>query len=174
MGYSTTLYTVDVDALRATVGSNDAGLLARIKHAEADELDPDEYDGTPPLTLEQALEELFRGIVTEPGSGHEYAYALELICRHLGQTVAEVPRLAELRLDTPLEEDRLPIQIPTPNNFPHVSYLSAPEVVREFERLSSVDMEEGVEDALAKERQALVEALGKAKRRGLGVVCFYY
>lgn len=46
MGYSTTLYGVNLDALKAAVGSNDAGLLERLRSAgtvngdQAAEVDP--------------------------------------------------------------------------------------------------------------------------------------
>jgi hypothetical protein len=50
MGYSTTLYAVDIGELRAAFGSKDAGLLERIREAIR------QRDGdTPPVEPKQVL-----------------------------------------------------------------------------------------------------------------------
>ncbi|QDV35514.1 DUF7691 family protein [Tautonia plasticadhaerens] len=178
MGYSTTLYGVDLERLRTALGSEDRALLARIKEAERDEFErSDDWFDEDRLTLAQALDDLIEGRVSRPDCGFQYAYALELLCRWLG---AELPHddllgsLDDLEVETLLERARLPVEIPTPEDFPVVSHLTSEEVHGELVRLSAIDLSFPEDEDIEEARHALVRCLEAARKRGVGVVSFYY
>ncbi len=171
MGYSITLYAVDLERLRAAVGSCDTALLRRIRRREAEEFEADEdwfgEAAAGKLTLREALEELVAGKWTSPNSGGQYGYALELLCRDLGKR-AELEVSPELVAGTALARARLPLEIPPPEDFPVISHLT-PEEARAA--LSGRTVPGGDR---AEEWEALAGCLMTAARRGWGVVSFYY
>lgn len=147
MSYALRVYQVDLNALRATVGSNDTALLQRVLAREAyairahDEWFADEIAGGDP-TLGQALEQIVRNQMVR-SAGYAYGYALELLCRELGEPLPSDnfqgigwswietvdARLAELNAPPRFRLDRLagifPLQdVPRPSDFPSIGHLT--------------------------------------------------
>jgi hypothetical protein len=171
MGYSANVYAVDLERLRAAVGSMNLALLQQIKRSQADEFEAsDDRFGDAAhsdLTLEQALEELIEGRVSSPACGFQYGYALELLCRGLGKHLTTVGG-RELFEDTPLARVRLP------DDFPRISYLTAEEVRAELERRPEREAAFAADEGLAEEWEEFAKCLVSARRRKTGIVTFYY
>ena len=93
MGYSHSFYAVDVSEVKALIGSKDNGLLEDIIKSQAEDIEyndecfEDEIeDGDFPDTT-TALREIFDGNPRISAEGAMYGYALQVICRHMGQPV---------------------------------------------------------------------------------------
>lgn len=173
MSYSVYPYVVDLSELYAAFGSRDAELATTLVEVWDEEVRDNAWDfsraievGAP--TLAQALQDLVDGSVTQPDAAWQYGYALELLCRHFGQRLPN-PAFEELRpyaigyfdaIDglRPLNlGSRMPLPIPTPEDFPAVSYLTADEVIVALTTEQSFS--DGIEDAAWK-----AEAGGEYRR----------
>lgn len=157
MGYNVSAYAVPLSHVRAAIGSGDADLLAAITAAAArygriDAQDEDLYDadgGEPPVaTMAEVVRHLVAGEAYER-VGFKYGYALELICRHVGQllsnaqwsalrwewleevdaalTAANVPA-GEFRVTRHLVCRGSPVPLPRIEDFPSIGYLTAGEI----------------------------------------------
>lgn len=185
MSYSTTLYAVDIEHLQATFGSQDAALLANIERKYAGEIadsntsfDEEIAEGAP--TRQKALREIIDGEITRPDYGFQYGYALEYLCRHLGEIVASrflngvFGSLADLEVDTFLAQDRLPLPLPEPDDFPFISYMTPEEITEELQRLAGMDLSYPEDEEIEAERHDFRDCLKKAEAAQLGIVAFYY
>src|SRR5688500_16176002 len=86
MSYSVGAYAVDLGELRKAIGSRDEALLAGLVEpkpelGEADEEAEDEGK----ISAVMALRHLVMGATPPPPSAYQYHYALEELCRHLGE-----------------------------------------------------------------------------------------
>lgn len=170
MSYSTMIYAVDLDRLRKTVGSRKGSLIRKLKRRVDDDADDDE------ISVAQAVEELIKGSFTAPGSAHQYGYALEHVCGHLGTCLDSnsVGDVSELELNTPLADLRHPVALPEIADFPFISSLSKDAVDAEVERLGSMELSFPDDEEIEEARRELFECLRQAAARRLGVVTFYY
>lgn len=170
MGMGASLYGVDLERLRAAVGSGDRALLGRIRRAEKDEfLDDDAFIEKGDLSLGQALEELLDGRLSRPDCGFQYGYAVELLCRGLGTCLASL-LWWEFFESTPMRMTRSPVPIPEPDDYPFIHYMTADEVRVEAGRQTpaSLGAPDGSEEQ--EERRRFVECLHWCEKRGLGLV----
>ena len=94
MSYHLTPIAVDLDKLRAAIGSRDAALVGiirgrfyadskRIDRLLKEVLDPDEE----PLTTGDILRHLIMGEPYREDAGFAYGFCLELVCRQVGKAL---------------------------------------------------------------------------------------
>lgn len=100
MSYAVTAIAVDLDRVRAALGSKDKTLLAHLRETSADDLEQvddmladhtdssedENGDPLPPLTTADVLRHFVMG---EPyrdgdGTGFAYGYCFEALCKHFG------------------------------------------------------------------------------------------
>ena len=177
MGYATYVYAVDLRRLKAAFGSGDEALFRRIKKRNAkiwrhnERVSADAIgEGEP--SDEQALREFIEGRITRPEHAPAYGYALKSVCADLGAGLGELPDVRDLKLDSPLEQPRLPVLLPPNDDWPVVSYLTSQEVVREAKRVAAADLSHA-EKWLERERRRYAAFLEAARERKSGVVTFY-
>lgn len=97
MGYTVSAYAVDLDAVRAVVGSRDGRILTELTAALADDLEQiddmlceyaedneDEKDPYPPLTAADVLRHLVMGDPCRKDVGFAYGYCFAALCAHFG------------------------------------------------------------------------------------------
>jgi hypothetical protein len=136
LSYTLVVYLLDLDELRRAVGSRDEALLSAViaddpEAFEPEEPDPDDREEIPPG---EALRHLVMGEKHDPGSAHQYGYALEHLCRHLGRRLEggwwESIRWTVLQA-TGMEEILAgpPVPLPPNDSFPVIGFLT-PEQVR--------------------------------------------
>ncbi len=172
MSYSLQIYSVKLDELRAAIGSGEVALSQKVIAENREEIesidewfaDEIEEDECPPAA--QAVEELICGTPSPSAeAAPQYLYALELICRSLGERVAhdaDIEEFASINEDHLLR--RCPISIEELPDFPGIGYLEADECVSLLERASK-DPECSVE---------LERILNQAVERNSGLIFFYY
>lgn len=96
MSYAVHPIAVDLDKVRAVIGSKDKAFLARLKKSIGDELEQiddmladyvDEDEEEEPLTTADALRHMIMGepYRADEGLGFAYGYCFEAICLHFGQ-----------------------------------------------------------------------------------------
>jgi hypothetical protein len=125
----------------------------------------------------KALVALIKGNLDKRIKTSDYGYALERLCRLLGQrsdldeAVADIEALG---LKSPLSTARAFAQVPHDDDFPVISYLTATEVQSEASRLGRIDLAYPVDEDIENGRVALANAIGFARTQGLGVMTFYY
>lgn len=172
MSYSLQIYSVKFDELRAAIGSKNVALSQRVIAENCEEIesidewfaDEIEEDECPPAA--QAVEELICGTPSpSEDAAPQYLYALELICRSLGERVAHDVDIEEF---DSINEDHLlrrcPISIEDLPDFPGIGYLEAEECASELERQSKNP----------ERSQVLEETLNRAVDRKSGLIFFYY
>jgi hypothetical protein len=142
------------------------------KEEELSELGNPEDD----VTEDQAVEELIAGKITRRKNAPTYGYALENLCRTLGQFLGDVgtDQLRSLKLKTRLSKVRLPVKVPKNNDFPYISFLEADEVQEEVASLRAMDLSDPGDPENEAERQRFQQLLEQAAAQHLGVVGFYY
>ena len=182
MSYNLQVYAVDIDRLRAAFGSSDATLVSAIKADQADEIKDnwnwfrDEIDGGAP-TLDAAVEHIVAGTLPVDGPhGFQYGYAVEVLCRQLGEELelrGDLGFLAELGLETALLTSGPPLPVPPAADFPEVGFLTARQVTVELARFKATGVG-GEDDEFAEAREELVGHLERAAELGVGVVAFTY
>lgn len=126
------------------------------------------------FTADDALIELIEGKPTRPRSAHQYGYALESLCRALGQALGNLGDLVYLKLDTPLTGIRSPAPLPAIKGFPVIGYLTDDEVKVEVNRLQSMDLSFPADEEVQQERKTFLQYLQQAARGAKAVVRFYY
>jgi hypothetical protein len=97
VGYTVSAFAVDLDAVRAVVGSRDVHVLAELTEALADDLEQiddmlseyaedndDENDPYPPLTAADVLRHLVMGDPCRKDVGFAYGYCFTALCAHFG------------------------------------------------------------------------------------------
>lgn len=172
MSYSLQIYSVKLDELRAAIGSGEVALSQKVIAENREEIesidewfaDEIEEDECPPAA--QAVEELICGTPSPSAeAAPQYLYALELICRSLGERVAhdvDIEEFASTNEDHLLR--RCPISIDELPDFPGIGYLEADECESELAR-ASTDPECSAE---------LERILSRAVERKSGLIFFYY
>lgn len=176
MGYTTIAYGVDIDRLAAVKGSCDQGLLAKMDRAISEEehriADPD-----CPLSLREALERIVTNQVKSvPNGDHQYVYAMELLCQHLGKALdgqGHIKYLDDLCWDVAMNDFRTPLDLPNPLGFPDARYLNAEETQREYEKFRDVDSECDDSD-VTEGREEYVWWLKQCVDEGIGLVTLSY
>ena len=182
MSYTLTTYLVDLDELRSSVGSKDDELIRSIIASNSDEFDDadDFEEGTEYLPLADALRQLIDGSDLDPREYTQYGYALEEVCRYVGQPAMEWTALRwegveAVGLGRWLVEPGLPVPLPpTDDDFPYIGYLTVPQIEPERERVLTLkgslgDGADGVIRLLDEYEGWLTEAI----RRKKGIVLFY-
>ena len=176
MGYSTLAYAVDLERLNAAAGSGDQALLAKIEESEGEHLESTlGVDGAP--TLREAVHAIVTAGKKDKRWAWQYAYALEVLCRALGERLENDDLIAfvtDLDLETRLNDTRLPLGLPEPSDFPVVSYLTADEVRTEYDRFKDEDVTVGDDEELDEARVEFVGYLRQAAERGQAIVMFAY
>ncbi|MBS0261489.1 MAG: hypothetical protein JSS02_05985 [Planctomycetes bacterium] len=181
MSYTLAAFAVDLGQLQAVFGSQDQSLLKSIMSEQAAEFvsndrwfKEDLAPGQP--SLREALEQIVTGqLHPVAGSGFQYGYATELLCRHLGIEIPteELVFVSELEIDTKLLTSGPPLPTPPPDDFPEIGYLTAEQVAEEFVKFSHLgEIESG--DDFTPARHEYVNLLDEAKQNHLGLVTFTY
>jgi hypothetical protein len=182
MGYTTIAYGVDIDKLAAVKGSRDQRLLAEMELLLAEEeqeaADSGFSDSLCPLSLRAALERILADeIEAMPNGNHQYVYAMELLCRHLGKALDDcghVKYLEDLGWEVAMDDFRTPLDLPQTFGFPDTCYLTAEEVRKEYERFRDVDPDDDEHPDIAESREEYVGWLKQCVDEGLGLVTFCY
>ena len=174
MSYSTHLYAVDLDALRAAIGSKDSALWERLARSEEGDIDE-------PSEVDVAVRRLIFGV--DPGQTEfegfresNDAHALRELCGVIGTWLDDDDSLGDLEpleLDSPLCVERMPVDLPQPRDFPSVRYLEADEVAAEVKRLETMDLSFEDDSDIEYARKMLFECLREADKMGRAVVAFY-
>ena len=176
MGYSTLFYSVNLERLTSSVGSNDRTLSDLFAQRFPDELEC-RLDDDEPL-LADAFAGLVSGSFNHPNAGHQYGYALEILCRIIGEHLPDddaIGDLGPLEIASPLESPRHPVNIPKElDEFPRISYLEPTEVKTESARLSSIDIVFPNDEDIEEAREAYKNCIDEAAEQNLAVVTFYY
>jgi hypothetical protein len=148
------------------------GLMSCSTEEELRELGDPEDD----LTEEEAVEQLIAGKISRRKNAATYGYALENLCRTIGQFLGDVgtDQLRSLKLKTRLSKVRMPVKLPKNEDFPYISFLEADELQNEVASLRAVDLSDRKDPENAEERKRFLQFLEQAADRRLGVVGFYY
>ena len=158
-------------------------------------------DGDLPNTT-TALREIFEGNARPNAEGAMYGYALQIICRHMGQQVEGgeygVADVTDHPYDSLLVKSGIPIPIPEPSDFPMIGYLDFSQLDDEI-ALAKADHEKVASDSaeamsairglmnavglglkpgginpeeIQEDIDAYVETLEAAKKLGKGIISF--
>jgi len=176
-------YLIELDKIRAAVGTANAALVEAIvrRNPEAFEEDSGEE-----LSPRQALEELIAGRLTRPESAHQYGYVLKDLAGHLGEPIEpnwwcgvgwealEVTGLADV-----LGRSGSPVELPPINGgFPTIGYLTRDEVAPTLDSLRDRFPADSEPDEEAYGLQDLVDEyeqwLQAAARSDKDLLFFYY
>src|SRR5687768_10056766 len=94
MSSAINVYAVPVGRLAEVVGSRDRAVIDAIVEGQADFLESiDNIHEEAEMSCAEAVAELINGEVSEDGPGYLYGYALEAICRHVGE---ELPNMGPI------------------------------------------------------------------------------
>ena len=142
MSYSVGAYAVDLEELRRAIGSRDETLLAALIEQNPDLGEPDEdAEEEGKVSEGMALRHLVMGETPHPPSAYQYHYALEELCRRLGEWlpgdlwtsirwwVLEETGFEEILAMGP------PVDLPPSEDFPRVGHLTVEQVRRLVERM---------------------------------------
>jgi hypothetical protein len=174
MGYASSFFAVDLDELRRAVAEHDMSVVRRVQAAQPDQFGHKLHDGDPPLG--EALRRIVAGEAMGARHSHQYGYALKLLCVVEGEWLPDDDLIGDLQplgLHSPLEQHRLPIDIPANQDFPFISFLDASEVRREAERLASMDLACLDDDDVQDARRAYAACIARAAEQGKAVISFY-
>ena len=174
MSYASSFFAVDLDELRRIVAEHDLSVVQRVQAAQPDQFEHKLNDGDPPLG--EALRQIVAGETTGLRYSHQYGYALKLLCQVEGQWLPDEDVIADLEpleLHSPLEQYRLPIDLPANKDFPFISFLDACEVRREAQRLASLDLSYPEDEAIQEARAAYAACIAQAAEHGKAVISFY-
>jgi hypothetical protein len=178
MGYSTTMYAVDLEDVVRAQGSKDGSLVAKIVKRYAADIEESNAwfeeelaDGAP--TLDEALRQIVDGAPLDADYGFQYGYALELLCRHFGARVDEdqIGFIEHLGLRTKLNDERPPIEIPEPDDFPKISHLKRDELGPE---IASLEKQLAAPGEQHDAQEKFIKQLRRAQDRAKAVVTFTY
>ena len=181
VGYVTVAYGVDIEKLGAVKGSCDERLLSEMESLVAEkERRAAEWPSSSvePLSLRGALERVINDrIEPVPNGDHQYVYAMELLCRHLGTSLdghGHITFLEDLEWDIAASSFRTPLGLPQPGALPDTCYLTVEQVKGEYERFRDVDPDDDERPYLAEAREEYVWWLKQCADESLGLVTFCY
>lgn len=175
MSYASVFFAVDIDELARVVADHDTSVIDRIKIASPQQFVQTLNDGDP--SRGEALTHIIEGAPKDASHSHQYGYALQLLCKELGDWLPDDDLIADLEpleLDSPFEIDRIPIDIPDAPDFPFISFLTAAGVEQECARLALMDLTFPDDSDIEAARNAYSNCISEAAKRGLGIVYFYY
>lgn len=145
MSYSLNVYMIDLGEAKRVIGCKDTKLLEKIrKHkltSDADDEDSDEEqeaaetdEEDEELSEDVALEHLIMGTRPVAGQAHVYGYALERICRFLGERLdtcyfegTNSRYLDQVKYVNSLVSRGPPVKLPPIDDFPAIGYLTRDE-----------------------------------------------
>ena len=136
MSYSVGAYAVDLGELAKVIGSKDEALLAALIADNPELGEPDEEaEEEDQVSESAALRHLVMGETPHPPSAYQYGYALEELCRHLGEwlpgdlwTSIRWTVLEETGFQEILKKTDPPVPLPPSEDFPRIGHLSAEQV----------------------------------------------
>ncbi len=109
---------------------------------------------------------------------YQYGYALENICRAMGQHLATIEGdilLTGLKLKTPLSRRRKPVKLPkSDDDVPAISYLTAEQVQQEHTRLQGIDLAFPACSDIEQCRREYADSVARALSTGSAIVAFGY
>lgn len=175
MGYSTIMFGVDLERIKATIANQDLSIVDSAREQDRDEFDSTMDEDDP--TVGQALETIIMGRELNPMHLHQYGYAFKLMCETLGELLPDddmIGDLGPLELDSPLENFRSPIDIPAQKDFPYISFLTSAEVNQESQRLLDMDLSFPANEDIEEGREAFANCIRIAAEKNLAIVTFYH
>jgi hypothetical protein len=142
VSYSLNPYLVDLDALARAVGSKDESIIAAVTARDPEAFAEDDGDDEE-ISLGRALRDLVMGNPPVEESAHQYGYALEQLCDHLGKRLDGEDVWEGIRWEvleaTGMEEimeRKPPVPLPKTDDFPAIGHLTAAEIAEMTARLS--------------------------------------
>lgn len=193
MGYSFSVYAVDLEKLKAVWGSADDKVKNALKKKLADDITENDEtwaeqiasEGVP--STETALDDIFAGKATKRKHGFQYGYALEIICRHLGKRVDDLDMTWVDELIDPLLKKHkkpnaqkllgsgsFPMPIPKPADFPEIGTIDAAGMTALGAALDAIEEDAEDDDDATEVIEELRGWLASAKKAKKQIVWFIY
>jgi hypothetical protein len=190
MSSTVTVYAVSVDRLKQVVGSGDQALIDAIVEGQADFLASiDEIDDEAERTCAEAVADLVNGETSDDAPGYLYGYALETICRHVGQELPNISGISRAsqwieKIDAVLTSkgvplrfsnlvyDGTPIPIPEPDDSPSIGQWPAGKIPAALAAIQSIEpagIDNDMDETFAQMRGWFERA---AKTPGVSIVGF--
>jgi hypothetical protein len=193
MSYGFMFYSVDLDKFTAACGSKDDKLRRMISGRFKGEFASyDEGRGEGALSLRDALRQVIMGEPLDPRAGSTYHYACKLICEHFGKFMPNAPLLPIAlefidEVDDALREmgvfdavslsklayRGLPVDLPSPDDFPMAGYMTSDEVRAAREQLDAATYG-GDHGDIAEAIDCIRDLLRAASGKGHAVVSFFH
>ncbi len=177
MSYVLMPFMIDLSKLRAAVGSKDAALVQAIRAHNPEEFT--KVDRERGLSLGDALSRLVMGEKLGNEKTYQYGYALEALCRHLGEVIRPDTwggvRWAAME-DTGVEavmESGPPVPLPPNDDFPTIGYLEVGDIRRRLKEADGNGMTNPDSDL----QELLTEFEGwlrQAASNGKDLIFFYH
>jgi hypothetical protein len=149
MSYSLIPYLIHLPALKLIPGSTDDALIASVIASRPEEFeDGGEDEGE--ISLRAALTDLVMGKTLDPKSAHQYGYALEKLCDHIGERLdSDCWESIRWSLIEATGMERLlrtgpPVQIPAIDSFPAIGHLDASEITQILDDLGDGHLKSAV------------------------------
>jgi hypothetical protein len=184
MSYALTPYLIDLEELRRAVGSRRQSLIAASLGGDPNELrdaweteEDAEVEGL--VSFDQAVRHLVMGEPLNQDCGSEYGYALERLCRHLGEVIlpdawgaVRWAAVTDSGLEDLLTKTGSPVPIPN-TDFPVIGHWTAAEVAAKVSELGGSHLTSD-DDELQELLEEYEGWLRKAAAKGNAIVFFYY
>jgi len=178
MSYALAGYLIDLEKLRSAVGSRDKALIKAV----IDE-DPKAFAAAPSkddISLKDALTHLIMGEPMDARSAHQYGYALEQFCRHLGTRVesrrwdtVRLEALEDTGIEKLMDKNGPPVALPSIRDFPAIGHVPASAIraaLDEVQERYDAATDDDLRDLLSDYEGWLLAALEQNK----SLVLFYY
>jgi hypothetical protein len=200
VSYQLSPIAIDLDALRAAIGSRDAALMGKIRgrfYADSkridrllkEVLDPDEE----PLASGDVLRHLIMGEPYREDAGFAYGYCLELVCRQVGKALPNsawsamrsgwFDTIAAALRDGGVNSSALsirnlafrgsPVALPPIDEFPGIGYLTKAEIGTARAALAAADLSRSGDEEVAASIRQVAEWLNTCTDSNRDLVCFY-
>ena len=201
MSYGVTPIAVDLDVVRAALGSGDHALLSAVSHElrrriddldRADDADAEDEDRAIPAAV--ALRQMILGepLSTSSVDSAKYGYMFEGVSQHFGEGLpnSEWSGMGGDWFDSVdaalgaagVAADRfrvvgsvfyrgMPVAIPAPDDFPAVGYVLRSEMPRVLAALRGIDLPDPEVGAAVEQIRSWLETCAGS---GRDLVCFYY
>lgn len=191
MGYTLFAYLVNIERLVTIFGSDDTELAASLTESYLHE--PGEYtpfevdDSAARISIEQAISDIVAGRITAPEESEQYGYALEYVCKFLGEELPNeqfdginsgifnvfdaIPTVKRLMVGG----QSYPIPIPPIRYLPNIAFITFSEACQELPGLEvDWDAIPDVQQEYAhKVIQQYTHWLSRSVETGDGIVTFY-
>jgi hypothetical protein len=194
MSYGIMPFSVKIEQLQKAVGSKDAALAARLKARLEDLVEEFDSGDEEEPTINDAIDDLINGAELRKGYGHLYGYVVEGMCWEMGKMLDNdelggmnadwSEELNQAMQDGGVSEEilsltghlmyrRSPVEIPEPDDFPFIGYLTKAEIPAALAAMKQANFEEASDDVRRAmvELQEWLEACGKESS---DLVCFYH